>query len=382
MLYGYCITITIFWVLLSVFLLLKSHDISFVHSVVLPTCKEYWPKVTVVVAVRNEEAEVENALRSLCKLNYHHYTICVVNDRSTDHTATILERIQQEHPAIHIITVTHLPAGWLGKNHALYTGYRNSDSEWLLFTDADVVFKPLALQKAMTYVKAKKLDHLTVLPEITSPSQLFICVMNTFSIMLEIKLRPWAASNPVSSASIGVGAFNLVKREAYEKAGTHKAISLRPDDDLKLGERIKKSGHRQEAMYGQSEISLNWYAGLYEFINGLMKNSFAVANYKWYLAAAMALASILIFVLPVPVAVSMGGWGWVLAAIMISFQVILLSCKRGIHGRWWHGIAIPFAGLVMTYIVMKAAYITLKQGGIYWRGSFYSLKELRSQQKV
>jgi hypothetical protein len=98
----------------------------------------------------------------------------------------------------------------------------------MLFTDADVLFAPEALDKAMQYVTQQKLDHLTVLPQITSRSAVFKSVMNTFALMLQIKLRPWDVSNPSSKAAMGIGAFNLVRRTTYEKAGTHTVFSLRP----------------------------------------------------------------------------------------------------------------------------------------------------------
>jgi glycosyltransferase involved in cell wall biosynthesis len=124
-------------------------------------------------------------------------------------------------PGIQVITINELGPGWLGKNHALYQGYLQSSEEWLLFTDADILYNSQALKKAMNYALKHNLDHLTALAEITSRSSLFKSVMNTFAIMLEIKLKPWKVSDPSSNASIGVGAFNLVKRTAYEKAGTH-----------------------------------------------------------------------------------------------------------------------------------------------------------------
>jgi len=222
----------------------------------MPVALETAPLVAVIIAVKDEEADVEEALQSVCRLQYPHFHIIVVNDRSTDNTAAILQRIAINEPRITIITIDELAEGWLGKNHALYKGYMASTEEWLLFTDADVKFRPHVLQKAMNYIRQKRLDHLVVLPEVTSGSHLFQAMMNVFTIMLDIKLRPWTVSDPDSSSSIGVGAFNFVKRSAYEKAGTHAAISLRPDDDLKLGERIKSAGGRQDLLYGGGEPGL------------------------------------------------------------------------------------------------------------------------------
>jgi glycosyltransferase involved in cell wall biosynthesis len=374
----YGVVITTAWVITSIYIIVNSAKIAFLKNLVADDTF-IQPAVVMIIAVKDEEAEVEAALTSICNLAYSNYRILVINDRSTDRTGEILAKMEVLHPSISVITIHDLPPGWLGKNHALYQGYLQSGEEWMLFTDADVHYSVRALARAMNYVRANRLDHLTVLPEITSPSSLFKAVMNTFSIMLEVKLRPWAVSDPSSDASIGVGAFNLVSRVAYERAGTHVRISLRPDDDLKLGENIKRAGLRQGVVYGEKEIWLQWYSNLSEFVRGLMKNTFSVSNYHLPTAIAMATATFIIFVLPLPVLLITGRTGQGMAVLILLSQVILMSLKKGINGKWWHALLIPFSGLVMVFILLKSALTTLKQGGIYWRDSFYPLDELRKQ---
>jgi cellulose synthase/poly-beta-1,6-N-acetylglucosamine synthase-like glycosyltransferase len=368
----------VLWVGISVYLLINSRRVAFLKNQT-PLQANEQPAVAVIIAVKDEEAEVEEALRSVCRLQYTNYRIVVINDRSVDKTPFILQEIAAHDPRISLITIEELPQGWLGKNHALYKGYQSSSEEWMLFTDADVLFAPQALDKAMQYTLQNRLDHLTVLPEVTSRSSLFKSVMNTFALMLEVKLRPWDVSKPLSKASMGVGAFNLVKRTAYEKAGTHMAFSLRPDDDLKLGERVKAAGGRQAVMYGNGEIWLEWYTSLPQFVQGLMKNTFSVSNYNLPTALAMALSTFLIIVLPVPLLLFSGWPGNLAGLIIILAQATVLFYKRGLTAKWWHALVIPFAGLVMTYIIVKSALLTIRQGGIYWRDSFYPLAELRKQ---
>ena len=375
---AYSIIMLLFWTGMSVYLVLNTRKICFLNDIT-PLLAEKCPSVAIVIAVKDEEAEVESALQSVCQLDYPHYRIIVINDRSTDGTAAILERMARQNDRLQLLTVEQLPTGWLGKNHALYQGYLAASEEWLLFTDADVKFAPATLRKAMQYVTEKRLDHLTALAEITSPSTLFKSVMNTFALMLDIKLKPWEISDPSSKASMGVGAFNLVKREVYEKAGTHRAISLRPDDDLKLGERIKGAGFAQDIVYGEKELSLDWYNNLSQFVNGLMKNMYSVSNYQLPIAMGTAITTFLLLVLPVPLLLVSGYPYALMSAVILLAQVLLMLLKRGIQAQWWHALMIPFAGLVMVYIIIKSTYITIKQGGIYWRDSFYSLAELRKQ---
>jgi glycosyltransferase involved in cell wall biosynthesis len=371
----YSIIITILWTGLTAYLLIGLKQIKQLKN--QPIITEQ-PAVAIIVAVRNEEEDLEKALQSLCNINYTNHRLIVVNDRSTDRTAEILASF--DHPKLSIITIDTLPDGWLGKNNALYQGYKNSTEEWMLFTDADVEYHPDAISRAFGFVEKNNLDHLSILPDVRSRSVILNSVLATFSMMLMMVIRPWDARKPRRSGFIGVGAFNLVKRTAYEQAGTHVKIKLRPDDDLKLGQNIKRTGLRQDVLSGKGYICLEWYKNVKQFRDGLMKNSFAIGNYNVLRSIADVLATLLSIALPLPILFIFGDTNirlmacWILA-IQIGFMIIVPSNK------WWHALMIPYAGFLMTYIVARSAFITLKQGGIYWRDSFYSLAMLKGKQE-
>ncbi|MXV14793.1 glycosyltransferase [Hufsiella ginkgonis] len=371
----YLFACLLLWIGMTIYLVANSRRISHLRDCDAAMART--PAVDIVVAMRNEENDVEQALSSLTRMRYPGYRIVVVNDRSTDRTPQILERLAQTLPII-VHTVQELPPGWLGKNHALYQGFLASQAEWLLFTDADIVFHPETLSKAMAVVQRQQLDHLTALPHVRSRSALLNRVLSTFAVMLELKVRPWAVRNPKSKAAFGVGAFNLVRRSVYAQAAAVPALRMRPDDDLKLGEFIKAAGFRQDVVNGEGMVQLEWYRNLREFIDGLMKNTFAVSNYNPVLATAGAMAALLIFCLPVPL-----GLLWpddacrVLGAAILLCQVLIVALRPG-DGKWNGGL-MWFAGGLMAWIIVKSMVITLWQGGIWWRGSFYGLKELKGR---
>ncbi|PJJ83709.1 glycosyltransferase [Mucilaginibacter auburnensis] len=335
-----------------------------------------FPPLAIIIPVRNEEENLENALQSVCNINYPNYRIIAVNDRSTDSTGEILSKLNAKYPQLTVTTIADLPHGWLGKNNALYQGYLSSTEEWMLFTDADVEYQPDAISKAVGYAINNNLDNLAVLPNIISRSGLLNSVLSSFTIMLMIYLRPWDAIKPGTKAHIGVGAFCLVKRSAYEKAGTHANIKLRPDDDVMLGKNIKMAGLRQGVLGGREAIGLEWYTSLKQFVDGLMKNTFATAGYNPVMAIGFIMACIVCFTLPIPVMLIFGGVNIKLLAGAVLFAQIIymLTIKPN---KWWYAFVIPFAGGLMGYIFLKSMLITLKQGGIYWRDSFYSLKMLK-----
>lgn len=369
--------VTIFWVLLSIYLLRNSYRIKFLHSIKI-TGKLTEPSIAVIIAVRNEEANLEKVLDSVCNLNYDNYRLLLVNDRSTDRTPQILENFAKRFSHVTVLHIDELPQGWLGKSYALYRGYQNCAEEWILFTDADVVFKPDTLTKAIDCCIQQQLDHLVLLPHIQSRSALFNGVLATFKIMFNIQYRPWSAKNPYSRASIGMGAFNFVKRTAYETAGTHLRFALHPNDDLQLGECIKSSGFRQDVLYGDEQIQYEWYSSLNEFINGLMKNAFSSVGYSFLTALVNSISAILFFVLPVPVLLLSGvPEQQCMAAIILLAQLALYMLKPALHAKWWYVLIIPFAATVISFIMLKSAILTLWQGGIYWRESFYALSQLK-----
>lgn len=371
------ILITAFWVLLSAYLLINSHKIKFLHNVkIFGETRD--PAIAIIIAVRNEEADLETALMSVCQLDYSNYRLVLINDRSTDNTPKILEDFAERFSFISVIHINELPARWLGKSHALYLGYQKSPEEWLLFTDADVVFAPDTLTKAINYSIQRQLDHLTILPHIHSRSGIFNGVLATFKIMFDLQYRPWLVSDPHSAASIGMGAFNLVKRTAYERAGTHQRFSLHPNDDLQLGECIKSSGGRQDVLYGDDQIKYEWYNSLKAFVDGLMKNAFSSVKYSFPKAVVNSLAALLFFSIPVPVLLLSGvAQQQCLAAIILLSQTALYMLKPAMHAKWWHVFIIPFAAAVISYTMIKSAILTLARGGIYWRESFYPLSELK-----
>jgi cellulose synthase/poly-beta-1,6-N-acetylglucosamine synthase-like glycosyltransferase len=253
-LYWYCVSAGILTIILNFYLLINYKKIKQLSS--LPLITEQ-PSVVIIIAARNEEEDLEKTLQSICNINYHNYRIIIVNDRSTDRTAEILKNFGDRYPKLTIITHTSLPEGWLGKNNALYQGYLNSTEEWILFADADIVFHPDAINRALGYVVRNKIDHLTILPELVSRSTILNSVFATFTVMLMIHMKPWDAKNPKSKASAGIGAFNLINRSAYEKTGTHARIKLRPDDDLQLGKIIKEEGLRQDVLAGNQYVCLD-----------------------------------------------------------------------------------------------------------------------------
>lgn len=337
------------------------------------------PPVTIVAAARNEARRLEVAVTSLLALDYPFLEIIVVNDRSTDETGAILERLASRHSRLKVRHVTALPEGWLGKNHALWIGAGEASSPLLLFTDADVVFEPTTLRRAVTLMEQEEIDHLTAIPDARVPGLALNAFVAAFGVFFSLYARPWKARDPNSRFHIGVGAFNLIRADVYRAIGTHRAIAMRPDDDLKLGKLVKKGGFRQDVVYGRDFIIVEWYSSLGELIDGLMKNAFAGVNYSLVAVAGSTVALFLTNVWPFVALFATGGLTRALNGVSVLFIVLIFWTSARYGGaRLAYVVAFPAAALLFAYIIWRSALLAVIRGTVTWRGTAYPLAQMRA----
>jgi glycosyltransferase involved in cell wall biosynthesis len=337
----------------------------------------------VVVPARDEAVRVEEALRSLANLDYPALEVIAVDDRSTDGTGAIIDRMAAEEPRVRSLHIAALPEGWLGKCHAMQAGARRTDGELLLFTDGDVVFAPDTVRLAVRYLLARKLDHLALLPGLVPGGYWEDAAKSYFAMLFIVGVRAWAAGSASKNVYVGIGAFNLVRRTAYEAIGGHETLRLDVADDLMLGKRIKQAGFRQEALIAADHLRLRWQEGVGGFIRGLEKNGFAALGYS---LPFLFLVTALVFILyAIP-------WLGVLIfrdARIFGYAVTVLLmhgsygyCASFERNGWLLAPALPFAALLYLFALWRSAWITLRQGGVRWRDTFYPLEVLKRNRRA
>jgi glycosyltransferase involved in cell wall biosynthesis len=337
------------------------------------------PPLSIVAAARNEARGIEAAVRSLLRLDYPALEIVIVNDRSTDETGAILERLAAEHPRLKVTTINELPEGWLGKNYALQSGAAAATGDLLLFTDADIVFEPSTLRRAVALIEEERIDHLAAIPDVRVPGLALNAFMAAFGVFFSLYSRPWKARDPRSNSHIGVGAFNLIRTAVYQAIGGHRAIAMRPDDDMKLGKVVKKHGFRQDVVSGRGFVVVEWYASLRELVDGLMKNAFAGVDYSLVKLAGSTLALFLMNVLPFLAVFFTDGVTRALYAVCVVLIVLIFSISARFGGAPLIVVlAYPFAALLFAYIMWRSALIAVTRGTITWRGTAYPLAAMRA----
>jgi len=340
---------------------------------------ESWPAISIIIPARNEERHIEQALQSVLTLDYPNYEILILNDRSTDQTEFILQRIAIRYPALHVHPIRELPLGWLGKNHALYVGSQKATGDYLLFADADVVMETSVLRRAIRLIQSGSWDHLAVIPEMITKNRALQIYITQFMLFFSFFYKPWQAQNPKSNRFMGIGAFNLIKRSTYFSMGSHQAIAMRPDDDLMLGKLVKKKGYRQCVAFGRDLLWVEWYHSFPEMIQGLMKNTFAALDYSISKVILASIAAALFFIFPLA-----GFFVPLMAIKLLAFLTILLylgvyaDSARFYHYNPFYGWTIPLASILGLYIMWRATFLTLWNRGISWRNTPYALSELKA----
>jgi glycosyltransferase involved in cell wall biosynthesis len=337
--------------------------------------------VTIIVPARNEETDIEQTLTHLLQMDYGNFEVIAVNDRSTDSTGAILDRLvgsDEAHRRLRVIHIDELPCAWLGKTHAMWMAARQARGHWLLFTDADVLFKPDSLRRALAYAECAAADHVVLFPRMIMKKGGEKMMIALFQMLFVFGHRPWKVADPKAQDHMGVGAFNLVRRDVYEKVGTYERLRMEVLDDMKLGKVVKNAGFAQRNVFGADLISIRWAKGASGIVNNLTKNLFAVMSFQWPRAIAFCFALTLLNLPPFFGAIVAHGLvrsGYLIALVSIFLIYLGISRKSDIPPYYF--LLHPVSTCLLVYTMLRSTLLTLGQGGVIWRETFYPLQELR-----
>jgi glycosyltransferase involved in cell wall biosynthesis len=351
-------------------------------------------RVSIIVPARNEENDIEQSLTRLLQIDYDNYEVIAVNDRSTDRTGEIMEEVARNHKPdlgapflasfarsgdlLRVIHHQELPSGWLGKTHAMWTATNQATGEWLLFTDADVLFKPDSLRRTLAYAEAEKADHVVLFPQMIMKRPGEYMMIAFFQTMFVFGHRPWKVADPKSRDHMGVGAFNLIRRSVYESVGTYEALRMEVLDDMKLGKVVKNAGFAQRNVFGDDLISLRWAQGAGGVVNNLTKNFFAVLSFQWPRTVISAFGLAFLNLMPFLGIWLAHGWERLPYAIALASMFLIylgMSWRSGVPAYYF--LLHPVSTALFIYTLLRSMFHALWNNGIIWRGTKYPLEELR-----
>jgi hypothetical protein len=347
-------------------------------AAVVPRKDGQLPFVSVLFSARDEAEKLPDALRSQLAQDYPRYEVVAVDDRSADATPQILDEFARSCKFLKIIHVTELPPGWLGKPHGLMRAYEQSGGEWLVFTDADVRFTPEVLRHAVSLALERNLDHLTLLGRLDQTGFWEKVALTYFQVAFAFGAQPWAVSDPASRFYAGVGAFQLIRRSAYERIGTHRRLRMEVVEDMELGKLVKQAGFHSAVAMAEGSVRVRWHAGLRKLIHGTTKNFFAAAEFRTGFVVLQIVSILLGSVLPFAAVWLTTGVARLFAGVAVA-AALVIHAGAAIAGRSspLYALTHPLGALIFCYMVARSTVVTLRQGGIVWRDTFYPLIELR-----
>jgi len=341
------------------------------------------PHISVIVPACNEQAAIQATLRSLLASTGLQLEIIAVNDRSTDETGRLIDEVAAQAAAsevphrLKVLHIGELPPGWLGKPHAMAVGAQRATAPWLLFTDGDVLFHCNALELALREALACNADHLILVPSLILKTTGERAMLATMQALSQWTIRLWKVADPRARDFMGVGGFNLVRCEVYEQVGGFEALRMEVLDDLRFGWRVKRAGFSQQVVLGPGLVRIRWIEGALSVIRLLEKNGFAIYGYRAWLTGLASVGLASHAVLPLA---SLAFGGWTMAAGLTTYAAIgmVYAANRRVTqvSPWMAVFFAPAVGIV-TFALLRSMFLALVRRGIEWRGTRYSLDELR-----
>jgi cellulose synthase/poly-beta-1,6-N-acetylglucosamine synthase-like glycosyltransferase len=336
------------------------------------------PLISVLVAAKDEEGCIEQCVRTMLGQEYRNFELIVVNDRSTDRTAQIVQAIAQQDARVRLMNVQHLPEGWCGKNNAMQVGIAQARGEWICMTDADCrQTSPRTLSIALAYAGQRQADLLSILPTLEMRGFWENVVQPVCGGIMMIWFHPDKVNDPARPQAYANGAFMLIRRQAYERIGTHEALKDKLNEDMHLAARVKQAGLRLHVVQNQGLYLVRMYTSLRGILRGWSRIFYGTFGTLKRLTIS---ALVMVFVSLMPYLAAAFGLIW--AAAGAQPQALLAAC--GLTG-------LAAAALQLTAIYRFYGLIGARQGmawsyplgcGVALAALLMSLSKLRKGSKV
>jgi glycosyltransferase involved in cell wall biosynthesis len=335
------------------------------------------PRLSVLVAGKDEEANIERCVSGLLGQDYPAFEVVVINDRSSDRTGAIIDSLATRDSRVKAVHVASLPAGWGGKNHAMHLGTQQATEEYLCFTDADCRFHaPELLAAAVRYARAQHVDLLSVLPELEAHTFWERVVQPPAGAILVFWFPPEKVNDPGSARAYANGAFMLMSRGTYEKLGGHAQFKTALNEDMRFARQAKRLGLRLRVIRGGGMYSVRMYAGLRQIWSGWSRIFYGCfGTWPRLLVSALFLSVfslfpvVSLFVSPLLASAS-GGIATAAALTVISQQSVLWRFYRlCAMPRHW-ALTYPL-GAALCLAMTCNAMTRLAGRRTRWRGTAY-----------
>lgn len=341
-----------------------------------PGASDVPPAVSAVVAARDEATHIEATVRGLLAQRDVRIDVRVVDDRSADDTALRAARAGGGDARLSVERVERLPDGWLGKPHACQVGAARSRGEWILFADADVLLAPDVVARAVAAAECAGVEHVCLFPSDSAVGPLARSALLNFGASLAHYAARANRDHP--RYFIGIGAFNLVRADAYVAIGGHDLLRMEIVDDLKLGFLLRRAGFRSRAYVASGDVHVHWAPTVTAMIRALEKNLFAMLDFSFTRGwlAVVGLSGLLAAGYAAPFAGGAAGR----AAALAWIATLVPAAVHSLHSGWGllPALLAPITAPVIIVALANSVWSAWRHGGVRWRGTLYPLEQLRS----
>ena len=344
------------------------------------------PPLSVIVPARNEEKNIERCVASLLNQSYPEakYHIIVVDDNSTDATASIVSALQAKHPNLELVRAGLLAEGWSGKNNACWKGVQHADGKWYCFIDADTQSKPELLETAVAFAEAKKIDMLSINPfqEVLSFSERLL--LPGVFLPIACSMNFGKVNDPSKPEAAANGQFMLFRQTAYEAINGHRAVRDEVMEDMAFARVVKKAGLRLYWIFGEKLISTRMYRGLSHIWEGFSKNLTEIMrNRNTAGSMCVAVKSLLLGWMPIVMPLwtffaqraethALHLWAFLLSAFgSASMLVLSVLVVRALRIPFVYVLSLPL-GFTLHALLTISSLRNRKRGQRKWKGRVYS----------
>jgi glycosyltransferase involved in cell wall biosynthesis len=380
---GYALLTSTAWILGFGFILTQLYSVPRIRDVDAPMPGSF-PSLSVLVPAHNEGDAIEPALRSLLDQDYPNLKVVAIDDRSTDGTGAIIDRLSDEFDTLRALHIEERPEEWMGKIHAMKEGYAQTTGDWVLMTDADVCYEPGALRSIMAVALHDDLDQISCLPHMQNSGLLHEIAYDGWVTVVMGALDQRGVRDPATDDYAALGAFNMVRRDVFDRTEGFSWLRMDIADDMATAKLMSEHGARQGFYFALDELKLAWYDSLGHMISGLEKNGIAVlAHYNYLRGVAIPVVWTLLF--SGPIVGLFSPWTLVqavsLGAVALSVPFNVASALRLRRPIWTYVFSF-FGVWCMMYALLRSTYACSRRGGVAWAGTVYPVEELRKYQRA
>ncbi len=338
--------------------------------------------VSVVIPARNEAANIERCLRSVCSQGGGRVCelaeVVVVDDDSRDGTPLVVERLRREFPLIVPVSAGPVPQGWTGKNWALWCGVARARGQWLLLLDADTELYPGALERAVALALEQGCDLVSFSPEQVAEGFWEHAVQPVVFDLLDAVYDYGRVNDPASDEAACNGQFLLIRRAVYDAVGGHRGVKGAVVEDVALARLVKSRGGRLHFSCGRRVVRCRMYGSLHDLVQGWSKNLYTLLladgrarrRTLGRLALRVVLPLVSVGILCAVVLLSAGplaAVSAVAAAVTVGF---VLPLRRG-GAEAAPRPSLYVVGFVVVALILALSAYRTRRGRVVWKGRTY-----------